>query len=75
MNRMMIERAAKEDAKEVRISANKVRSDIDVQNILQQAFMSSAQWVLDTLGKMQPTDAWKEITENKRRAHDENPNL
>lgn len=71
MNRRMIEKAATAKSKTYYGMA-KIIGD---RKVYQHGFIAGAQWVLDALGKMQPTDAWKEITENKRRAHDENPNL
>lgn len=44
MTREQIEQAAQDKAKEFRMSANRVRTDIDVQNIFQLGFMAGAQW-------------------------------
>ena len=49
MTREQIEKAAQDKAKEFRMSANRVRTDIDVQNIFQLGFMAGAQWRINSV--------------------------
>lgn len=39
---------------------------------MKNGFVSGAEWMIDALGKMQPTEVWKEITRRARvRSSDE----
>ena len=49
MNREAIEKAAEGKAEELRMSANSVRTDIDVQNIFQIGFIDGAYWRINSV--------------------------
>lgn len=49
MTREQIEKAAQDKAKELRMNANSVRTNIDVQNIFQIGFMAGAQWRINSV--------------------------
>lgn len=61
MTREQIEKAAQDKAKELRMNANSVRTNIDVQNIFQIGFMAGAQWRINSVWH----DASEEPKEHK----------
>lgn len=58
MTREQIEKAAQDKAKELRMSANRVRTDIDVQNIFQLGFMAGAEWRINSV--------WHDVSEEPK---------
>ena len=56
MEREDIEKAALEHA------MNETGLDYIGEVAYENGFVSGAEWMIDALGKMQPTEVWKEIT-------------